>query len=150
MTTKLFWFDWSWVDLFCHFYVIVLLLFFFILFDYFFPIFSFISHLIASFQCNTVTRLNTEACYLFFLPLYHSQSMAALVFGHLGQRVVKRVVLVLNQEADPVITQPLPVGDKTALGTPLKQRVAKSSHVQVRNSYFVCAFMKVRQSVVFM
>lgn len=62
MTTKLFWFDWSWVDLFCHFYVIVLL-FFFILFDYFFPIFSFISHLIASFQC---TRLNTEACYLFF------------------------------------------------------------------------------------
>lgn len=46
--------------------------------------------------------------------------MAALVFGHLGQRVVKRVVLVLNQEADPVITQPLPVGDKTALGTPLK------------------------------
>lgn len=76
--------------------------------------------------------------------------MAALVFGHLGQRVVKRVVLVLNQEADPVITQPLPVGDKTALGTPLKQRVAKSSHVQVRNSYFVRAFMKVRQSVVFM
>lgn len=66
MTTKLFWFDWSWVDLFCHFYVIVLLLFFFILFDYFFPIFSFISHLIASFQCNTVTRLNTEACYLIF------------------------------------------------------------------------------------
>ena len=76
--------------------------------------------------------------------------MAALVFGHLGQRVVKRVVLVLSQEADPVITQPLPVGDKTALGTPLKQRVAKSSHVQVRNSYFVCPFMKVRQSVVFM
>lgn len=75
--------------------------------------------------------------------------MAALVFGHLGQRVVKRVVLVLNQEADPVITQPLPVGDKTALGTPLKQRVAKSSHVQVRNSYFVCALMKVRQSVVY-
>ena len=52
------------------YFVIFMLLFcccfFFILFDYFFPIFSFISHLIASFQCNTVTRLNTEACYLFF------------------------------------------------------------------------------------
>ena len=46
----------------CYCFVVV----FFILFDYFFPIFSFISHLIASFQCNTVTRLNTEACYLFF------------------------------------------------------------------------------------
>lgn len=66
------------------------------------------------------------------LVLQNAQSMAALVFGHLGQRVVKRVVLVLSQEADPVITQPLPVGDKTVLGTPLRRRVAKSSHVQVR------------------
>lgn len=43
MTTKLFWFDWSWVDLFCHFYVIVLLFFFYLVwlfFPHFFVHFS--------------------------------------------------------------------------------------------------------------
>ena len=66
--------------------------------------------------------------------------MAVLVCGLLGQHVVKRVGLVPSLEAEPVIIRLPLTEDRTALGTPLRQRAANSRHALVRNikSCFGC------------
>ena len=59
--------------------------------------------------------------------------MAVLVCGLRGQHAVRRVGLVRNLEADPVITPPLMLEDKTAQGTSLRRKVVSLRHVLVSN-----------------
>ena len=62
MTTKLLWFDWSWVDLFCHCYLIVLV--FVSLFDYLFPFFRlFLTWLHPSSVTQLQGKTRTRAIY---------------------------------------------------------------------------------------
>lgn len=75
----------------------------------------------ASFYCLTYT------------DLFYSQSMAVSVCGPHGQRAVRRVGLVRSLETDPVITPPLLLEDKTALGTSLRRKVVSLRHVLVSN-----------------
>ena len=48
--------------------------------------------------------------------------MAALVCGQHGQDVVNHVALVAIRGAEPVLTPPLLMEDRTALGTIIRQR----------------------------
>ena len=66
--------------------------------------------------------------------------MAVSVCGLLGQHAVRRVGLGRNLEAEPVITRPLLMEDRTALGTPLRLRVVNSRHALVRNKE-TCTWM---------
>ena len=59
--------------------------------------------------------------------------MVVLVCGLRGQHAVRRVGLVLSLEADPVITPPLMLEDKTAQGTSLRRKVVSLRHVLVSN-----------------
>ena len=61
--------------------------------------------------------------------MFRLQWMAASVCGPHGQRAVRRVGLVPSQEKDHVTTLPLLVGDKTALVTSVRPRVASLRHV---------------------
>ena len=58
---------------------------------------------------------------LSFLPFIH-QLMAASVCGPHGQHAVRRVGLVASQGAEHVLTPPLLMEDRTALGTTVRQR----------------------------
>ena len=59
--------------------------------------------------------------------------MVVLVCGLRGQHAVRRVGLALSPEADPVITPPLMLEDKTAQGTSLRRKVVSLHHVLVSN-----------------
>ena len=58
--------------------------------------------------------------------------MAVSVCGPHGQRAVRRVGLVPSLEAESVIALSLLMEDKTALGTPVRGKVASLRHVLVR------------------
>lgn len=70
---------------------------------------------------------------LVYTGLFYPQSMAVSVCGPRGQRAVRRVGLVPSLEADPVITRPLMLEDKTAQGTSLRRKAVSLRHVLVSN-----------------
>ncbi len=61
---------------------------------------------------------------LYSIGLFQLQLMAVSVCGPHGHHAVRRVGLVPSLEADPVITRPLLMEDKTALVTSLRPRAA--------------------------
>ena len=82
---------------------------------------------------NFITKSNAGLYCLTYTGLFYSQLMAVLVCGLRGQHAVRRVGLVPNLEADPVITPPLMLEDKTAQGTSLRRKVVSLRHVLVSN-----------------
>ena len=100
------------------------------------------SHLVQVWQllrinCYRFLQINASCTWINFVDpncsLCFIQLMAVSVCGLLGQLALRRVGLVLNLEAEPVITQLLLMADTTALMTPLRPRAVNSRHALVSN-----------------
>lgn len=79
--------------------------------------------------------------------LFYPQLMVVSVRGPDGQRAVRLVGLVPSLEADSVITPPLMLEDKTALGTSHRRKVVSLRHVLVSNHHLYIMHLQVKLKI---